>query len=131
MANTVTQTTLNGSGSETYISRLIHIFSDGTEEADLVIFDNSAFAADVSKGRLLFVEANGSACSCILEWDQTTDAEICRFTPEDGFKLDFASIGGLTGKNPGAAGATGDIVLTTTGLDAGDEVTIKIIVQQV
>lgn len=129
MANTKTQTTIEGSGSDTFISRVIHISSDGTEETDLVIFDNSAFIADASKGRLLCVKANGSNCSCILEWDQTTDSEIIRFTPADGFEHDFICLGG--GGNPNGSGATGDLLLTTTGLDAGDEFTIKIIVAQV
>ena len=130
MANTITQTTLAGVGSDMQISRLIHITSDGSEETDLVIFDNSAFVADVSKGRLLKVKAFGNTCVCILEWDQTTDAEVCRFTPEGTFCLDFMKYGGLTGSNPAAAGATGDLLLTTTGLDAGDEITIEIIVKQ-
>jgi hypothetical protein len=128
MANTVTQTTIEGSSSDALISRVIHITSDATEETDLVIFDNSAFAADTSIGRLLSVEANGSPCVCILEWDQTTDSEIIRFNPADGFKFDFLKNGG--GGNPNAAGATGDLLLTTTGLDSGDEVTIKILVKQ-
>ncbi len=76
MANTVTQTTLEGSGTDMYISRIVHITSDGTEETDLVIFDNSAFGADTSKGRLLKVEANGSPCLCILEWDQMASVLI-------------------------------------------------------
>lgn len=129
MTNTVTQKTLEGSGNSNLVSRTIHIMSDGSEETDLIIFNNSDFIADVSKGRLVKVEATGSNCICILEWDQSTDAEICRFTPVNGFCMDFSKTGG--GGNPGAAGATGDLFLTTLNLDAGDEVTITIVVQQI
>ena len=129
MANTVTQKTLNGSGTDLYITRVIQIASDGTEEADLVIFDNSTFCNDVSKGRVVYLELWGSACECIFEWDQTTDSEIVRTNPNEGnAKFDFVKIGG--GRNPNGAGATGDILLTTTGLDANDTLTIKMIVKQ-
>lgn len=128
MPNTVTQKTLHGSANSTLVSRIIHIQSDGSEESDLVIFDNDAFSADTSKGRLLKVCATGSSCTCILEWDQATDSEIIRFNPLEDFELDFMKLGG--GANPAGTGATGDLTLTTADLDNGDSVTITIVVQQ-
>lgn len=128
MPNTVTQKTLDGSGSDTYVSRNIHINSDGSEETDLVIFDNSAFIADVSKGRLISLKASGDSCDLIFEWDQSTDSEIIRINPGSGIDIDFIKLGG--GGNPNGSGATGDLLLTTANLDNGDSVTITIVVKQ-
>jgi hypothetical protein len=128
MANTVTQTTLVGSGSDKVISRRIHIVSDGTEESDLVIYDNSTLINDASKGRVRKIEAYGSSCQLLFEWDQTTDAPIAALDPANSPCLDFIKTGG--GENPNGTGATGDVLLTTTNLDSGDVVTIFIEVAQ-
>lgn len=129
MANTVTQTTLDGTATDTYVRRLIHIQSDGTEETDLVIYDNSAFVADTSAGELMWVRAWGSACTLIFEWDQDTDYEICKLNPSHNANHKHCT-GGLRRSNPGDTGATGDLVLTTANLDANDVVTIEICVKQ-
>jgi len=128
MANTVTQRTLLGSGSEKTIVRSIHILSDGSEETDLVIYDNSAFIANTAKGKLEEVWISGSDCIARLEWDQTTDSPVFAANPSNGGYWDFRSFGGI--KNPGGTGATGDLVLTTASLDAADEVTIIIKISQ-
>lgn len=128
MANTVTQRTLYGSGDDNLIIRSIHIVSDGSEETDLVVYDNSAFINDVSKGSLLKVQASGSTCVCRLEWDQTTDSPIASFDPAHTQELCFEHFGGV--KNPNGSGATGDILLTTTNLDSGDEVTLFLYIRQ-
>lgn len=127
MANTVTQRTLFGGADTKDVYRSIHIVSDGTEETDLVIYDNSAFIADTSKGSLQQVWLTGDAAVVRLEWDQTTDSPILSADGDSGH-FDFRGFGGIG--NPGAAGATGDIVLTTNDLDAGDEITIIIHVSQ-
>ena len=129
MANTITQTTLLGSGTDTLVARHIHIVSDGSEETDLVIYDNSTLINDTSKGRLLKVEAHGADCVLRFEWDQTTDSPICSLNPADGqSEIDLTYWGG--GSNPNGTGATGDIVLTTANLDSGDEVSIFMLVEQ-
>lgn len=128
MANTVTQRTLVGGGSAKTIVRLINIVSDGSEETDLVIYDNSTLVNDVTKGNLMEVLASGSSCVCRLEWDQTTDSPIISFDPSNSQRLCFEKFGGI--RNPAGTGATGDIVLTTSALDAGDEVTLIIRVTQ-
>jgi len=122
MANTVTQRTLLGSGRDKTIVRLIHIVSDGTEESDLVVYDNSTLVNDITKGRLTEVWASGNSCVARLEWDQTTDAPIMSIDPSTGRHWNFTSFGGIT--NPAGTGATGDILLTTNNLDSGDEMTL-------
>lgn len=128
MANTVTQTTLFGSGDDKNIVRRIHIVSDGTEEADLVVYDNSAFVANVAKGRIDYIHAMGSDCVCRLEWDADTDVIATAVNPASSGFNDFRHFGGLN--NPGGTGATGDLLLTTAALDSGDEVTLIIGISQ-
>lgn len=128
MANTVTQRTLFGDSSTKRVIREVIIESDGSEETDLVVYDNSAFIANTSAGVVEKIEAFGSSCTVKLEWDQTTDSPIAAFDPSSGVSLDFRPVGGI--KNPGATGATGDVVLTTLGLAAENAVTIKLHLRQ-
>lgn len=122
MANTVTQRVLSGSPSDRNYYKLITIVSDGSEESDLVIYDNSDAINITTVGRVLEVWASGSSCQCLLEWDQTTDSPIAALDPATCGYLDFRDFGGIG--NPGATGATGDVLLTTTNLDSADVVTL-------
>lgn len=124
MANTVTQRTILGSSRDKTIVRHIHIVSDGTEESDLLVYDNSAFIADTTKGRLTEVWVSGSDCNVRLEWDQNTDSPAIVLNPANGGYWCFESFGGIG--NPNGTGATGDLLLTTTALDSGDEVSVII-----
>lgn len=128
MGNTVVQRTLVGGGSEHNIYRLIHIVSDGSEETDLVVYDNSALINDVTKGSLRQVWLSGSDCVIRLEWDQSSDSPIFSGGPTNGNHWDFRGFGGIT--NPNGSGATGDILLTTSSLDSGDEVFLLLHIAQ-
>lgn len=129
MVNTVTQRTLVGSGKDKMIVRSIHIVSDGSEETDLVIYDNSTLVNDVTKGRLVELWVSGSDCVLRLEWDQTTDSPVFAVNPaSSGNHWDFSVFGGIT--NPAGTGATGDLLLSTASLDSGDEVSIIIRIAQ-
>lgn len=128
MANTITQRTLMGTGNERNVYRLIHIVSDGSEETDLVIYDNSTLQADTSKGRLMQVWLSGSSCVARLEWDQDTDSPAFAGDPSNGAHWDFRGFGGIG--NPNGTGATGDLTLTTSGLDANDELMVLIHIVQ-
>lgn len=128
MPNTITQRTLLGSGSDKNIIRSINIVSDGSEETDLVIYDNSAFVNNVAVGSLMQLWISGNTSTFRLEWDQSTDSPIFVADPASGGYWDFRGFGGIT--NPNGTGATGDILLSTAGLDSGDEVTLIIHVSQ-
>ena len=128
MVNTVTQRTLLGSGSDKIIVRSVHIVSDGSEETDLVVYDNSAFVANTAKGRLLSIQASGSDCNARLEWDQDTDAPAFVVNPANGGHWCFEKFGGIS--NPNGTGATGDLLLTTTALDSGDEISLILRIAQ-
>ncbi len=130
MPNTVTQRTVYGDATTREVVRLITIVSDGSEESDLVIYDNSALVADVTKGSVMEIAVSGSSgCQLLFEWDQTTDSPIAALDPGASPHMDFRCFGGIY--NPGGTGATGDVVLTTTNLDSGDVVTILIMVRQI
>lgn len=120
MVNTVTQRTISGAGSDKNIIRSVHILSDGSEETDLVVYDNSTLVNDTSKGRLCQVWLSGNAATLRLEWDQNTDSPAFAGGPENGNYWDFRGFGGIP--NPNGTGATGDLLLTTSSLDSGDEV---------
>lgn len=128
MANTVVQTTLNAGPGE--VTRLIHVISDGSEETNLVIYDNSTLIADTSRGTLMEVESAGlsPAGVCRLNWDQTTPLKLCSWNPGAQVCFNWRKIGGL--KNPAGTGKTGDLTLTTLGLAAGDEFFIIFTVKQ-
>lgn len=120
----ITQRTLvNGRKN---IIRLITI--SGADETATVIYDNSAFVDDVTKGNLMQCKMSGSDCLVQLFWDQTTDSSILAANPINSPKFDFRYEGGIP--NPNGAGATGDIIVTTTGIGAGEAVTIEIWVIQ-
>ena len=129
MPNTVVQTTLAGGANSRLVVRHITIISDGTQETNLVVYDNSAFRNDPLRGCLLQVQASGSSCVCRLAWQQTTDFVATTVNPgSDNGNADFRLVGGVS--NPGATGATGDLRLTTIGLASGDAVTLVITVRQ-
>lgn len=128
MANTVTQRTLAGDSTSREVVRLINIVSDGSEESDLVIYDNSAFINDVTKGKLLHCQVMGSDSLVFLEWDQSTDSPILSANPVNSPKFNFRHFGGIP--NPGGTGATGDLLLSTANLDSGDQITLLITIRQ-
>lgn len=124
MANTVIQRTLMGAGKDRNVIRLIHIASDGTQETDTIVYDNSTFVNDTTKGNLYKVWLSGSTSIIHLSWDQTTDSPALAANPGNGHCYDFSQFGGV--KNPNGTGATGDLLLSTSGLASGDEVFIII-----
>lgn len=128
MANTVVQRTLTGVGSTKYVIRHIHIISDGSEESNLIVYDNSTFINDPLKGALEEIWATGNSCTIRLSWDQTTDSAIISMDPVAQRHLSFKDFGGI--QNPGATGATGDIFLNTANLDSGDEVMLILKIRQ-
>lgn len=128
MANTISQRTVYGGANTKLLVRSIHVISDGTEETDLVIYDNSAFAADVTKGKVLEIEAHGAYTGSLrFEFDAAADTPITSLGSNDP-KICFRDIGGLT--NPGGSGVTGDITLTTTTLANLDQFHILIYIDQ-
>ena len=128
MPNTVQQRIIYGGANTKRVVKSVHIIGVDAQESDLVIYDNSAFVGDVTKGKVMSVKVNGLISGSVrLEFDATSDTHIAAFGQgDDG--ICFKDIGGLG--NPGGAGATGDILLTTVGLAADDEVHVVIEIDQ-
>lgn len=112
------------------VVQYVSIASDGSEETDLVIYDSSAVATALGKTDTLHCRlnsirfvSNSAAGVFTIEWDADTDV-LALPLPFGGspLEMDFREIGGLI--NKGSTGRTGDITLTTTGLAAGDSLTI-------
>lgn len=131
MANTITNTNLLLSKKR--VVKYITIQSDGTEETDLVLYDSSAIATSVgdtdpltSTIESVYFSASAAATArARLEWDATTDVLALDLPVLAPTFIDFRRtlpIGGLP--NQGGSGKTGDILLTTTGLESGDSITI-------
>lgn len=128
MANTIVNTRqIAGSRS---IFQYITLVSDGSEETDLVVFDSSAVATlnhftDPLDCTIVSVYATVSAAATArvkLEFDADTDVLALDLIPLQVTHKDFSCMGGL--QNTSGTGKTGDITLTTTGLESGDLITI-------
>lgn len=128
MANIRTNTRLLA--NEQRVIQYICIESDGTEETSLLIYDSSVVAtaigiADPLKCTIMRARySSNSALGVVhLDFDASTDV-LALAMPYNGnsMDMDFKDIGGL--KNTAGTGITGDILLTTTGLVAGDKITL-------
>ena len=134
MANTVTSSVISTSLKEAIVYTTIS--SDGTEETDLVIYDSSAVATTVGTtdpldSAIISVYASVSAAATArawLEWDATTDVLAFDIPAANPVKANFRAIGGLP--NQAGSGITGDITLTTTGLESGDKITLVLHVRR-
>jgi hypothetical protein len=124
MANTITNIK-QINGSKNHVA-YITLASDGTNETNTVIYDSSTYSGtDSLKNRIkkIHYSFDGAATArAKLLWDATTKVLAFTIPPQMSDRFDFSSIGGLS--NPAGAGITGDIVLTTTGLAAGDSLII-------
>ncbi len=130
MANTVTIN--NVAKSSDKIVLYITILSDGTEETATVLYDSSALnAVDPLTCTInqVFASVNSASTTAAgvlanakLLFDASTDVLALSLPINHGEWMDFRPIGGL--KNYAGSGITGDILLTTLGLQAGDSLTL-------
>jgi len=116
MANTLEVQTLND-GPRNLVLK-VHVDGDGTGDyAAQSIVDISSYNGAPTHMRINRVIGSLSGFTAELIWDATTDKH-CLNVPDYEFEGCFAHFGGLT--NNAGAGKTGDLLLTTTGLGAGD-----------
>ncbi len=130
MVNTVTNAAPIVAGTERIV-QYVCIDSDGSEETDLVIYDSSAIATLIKKADSLKCRINSITYSTNsvlgvvhLEFDASTDVLAWALPCQNSGHFCFEKHGGLV--NRAGSGITGDITLTTTGLVAGDKVTLVI-----
>lgn len=129
MANTKQLTVLQGGASDPEVVVHLHLISDGSQETNYVVFDNSTLVNNVAKGRLMEVWFDGKISGVArLNWDQTTPFKAVSLKANTDNYVDFRCIGGIA--NPNGSGATGDLTLTTTGLASADEFFLIVRIRQ-
>lgn len=120
MANTLTKRVLASTGKR--YAFYLNLTSDGTEETATVLADLSALVGAPVKASLRKVVYQGyvnAAATVALHFDHTTDDLAFKVRgPADSVEFCFEMGDGVI--DPASAGGTGDLVLTTTGLDASD-----------
>lgn len=122
MANKIsTQVILDGQ-SQTIIK--VTIEGDGSgEETNAVIFDASAYTPAVTNNLLREIKYLLNGFSATLYWDATANVMLIELDEGLQEEIDFTNgntrYAGIP--NNGGAGRTGDILISTTGLGAGDK----------
>ncbi|MCH8022923.1 MAG: hypothetical protein IH932_04180 [Thaumarchaeota archaeon] len=91
----------------------LDIKGDGSSELDEVLVDVNEFNG--SEVRLDWVKGNINGFRVFLEWDGTTLVPFLTIEPGNYIDFNWRSIGGLV--NPKMANFTGNVKLTTIGLD--------------
>lgn len=119
MADTV-DTLVQLNGKRRYIVRLTNV-SDGTGESAVAKITKSGLTnlAGAVPSKLIVEDIQWSIqgfSSVRLFWDHTTPDEIAVLAPGNGYRS-FEEAGGLI--DPGSAGGTGNITLTTAGAVSG------------
>jgi len=115
MAHAVTTQVLVDGSSNTIIK--VNIKGDNataTELVKVIIFNASAYATGSVDNKLMEIEYGLNGFSAELLWDATTDIPLISLEQDHPTKAEFWIEGGLV--NNSAAGRTGDILITTTGL---------------
>jgi hypothetical protein len=118
------------SGRRRRVVRLTNI-SDGTGESGVAKVDKSALTGPdgTEPGKIVVEEiqyAIQGFTSVRLHWDHTTDDEIALLPSGSGY-MGHVKTGGLV--DPGSAGDTGDILLTTAGAVSGATYDITLVLR--
>lgn len=117
MANVITKTTLNSGFRNTVV--LVNIEGDASgNESNTLLIDRSDYAPDGTETNVLRIEGHLSGFSATLSFDATTDLPFVQLPADEYFCYDWRDIGGISSNRAGA-GANGDILITTSGLDVG------------
>lgn len=134
MPNVVTQKTIVNGSKKTVVH--IAVDSDGSEETALVVYDSSALATEAGivdplncKIKKVTISSSSLTAQMKLLFDATTDVLAVAIPSGVAGVQDFKSFGGI--KNTAGTGKTGDILLTTLGLAAGDSFTLVLEVDKV
>lgn len=131
MANTITKRTLVDGPRNLVVNMVLQ--SDGSEETDYVLIDASAYSPTFEDCAVMKVEYSIVATATTaypvvtLEWEASTDVPFATFGANNDC-LDWCDVGGIS--NNAGTGKNGDINLTTTGLAAGDAITLTIYVKK-
>ena len=123
MANTVTRTILENGNRNAVV--LFTIVGDGSGEANAaIVLDYSDITPEPGAYYVKSVQAGTAGCSGRLSFDATTDVPFLTLGADVWTKFNAERTAGV--RNIAGAGETGDIVLDTVGLGAGDSVSVYI-----
>ena len=102
------------------------IIGDGVVgDETFTIYDASTYVSATTNPKLYKIMVfNTGDVGGILKWDATTDVIVFTLPdPDHTMNFDFTDFGGIV--NNAGSGKTGDVLLTTTGLDTvGDSITL-------
>lgn len=138
MSNTIVNTrTFLG---KKQVVQYIQLTSDGTEETNTVVYDSSVVATALGIDdpltctikEIMMIPACSSGAAATfrgkLTWDASSKIDAMSLCGGNPTRMCFDQFGGL--KNTAAAtGRTGDILLSTAGLDSGDSFTLILVVR--
>lgn len=125
MANTIArQVLLNG--TQLYVVKLT-IIGDGSGEESAILVNNTT--GDLgTNSKIMKIVSSVSGFHARLLFDATTDVFAWELTDSACNIIDFEKEGGLI--NNAGTGITGDILLTTVGLGAGDSGSILLVIRK-
>lgn len=123
MANTITTVKLQDNAKWAIIK--YNLVSDGTEEAASIVFNASDYSGGGITSTALSIYKVMATINGVGQAQLFFDASanLPAWALEEGTtNLDFSDVGGIP--NPTGSGKTGDVLITTLGLAAGDGVSI-------
>lgn len=117
-----TQTLMDGARN---VVQKFHL--DGaSEETNATLVDVSALngfsEGEFTEVKITAVQSSLTGFSATLHWDATANVDALQLLEGDQVRQCYEQFGGLI--NASGAGKTGDILISTNGLGAGDEGTI-------
>ena len=78
----------------------------------------STYTPAAARVKVMRIQASLGGFAATLYWDATSDVVMAHIPADTDIDQDYSAIGGLA--PTGAAGQTGDIQITTTGLTTGE-----------
>lgn len=125
MANTIARTIIQD-GERNAIVNFTLIGDGSGEETAALVFDYSAMTPLPGRYSVRRVTAETAGCSGRLSFDATTDVPFMSLGADAPTLYKGEKTGGLPYSKFAASGSNGDIVLATTGLGAGDSISIEL-----
>ena len=125
MANTIELQTIVDGPRHLVVKVHIHGEAAGSDESETVLIDASTYTPAFTSCTLIGIHSSLVGFTAELLWDATTNISLIDL-PDYEYNLNGHQIGWFSGiPNNAAAGKTGDILITTTGMTtAADHGTI-------
>lgn len=116
MAHAVVKQTLVDGHKLTIVKYTIKGDGASAELNQSVLFDASAFLTASLQNKIMEIDYCLNGFSAVLYWDATSPLQAMSLASSYPFHMDYWDIGGLV--NNGGIGQTGDILISTSGLNA-------------